>query len=428
MSTHQKLTLKNGARLILVPYDATNAATVLVYFRVGSRYETVTLNGASHYIEHLMFKGTRRRPNTTMISRELDSVGAEYNAFTGKDHTGYYIKIRGDRLELACDMLSDMLFHSIFAPVETDRERKVIIEEIHMYEDNPMMFVEELFEQNLYDGSTLGWRISGTRQTMEGIKRQEMIRYRDRHYRPSEMIVVVAGQVPEDAVELIERTFGEVPEPKGAKPKPFAPFRVSSAKFNKPRLKLHFKETEQVQLALGFPALGHGNPRLPAQLLLSVILGGNMSSRLFIQVRERRGLCYFIRASSNPYEDVGNFLIQSGLARDRLPEALRTIMAELGKIRTSGVTEKELDRAKEYLRGKITLGLEESNELADWYGRQELFLRKMETPEEKFARISAVTRQEVGALARELFANSRLRPALIGPFKDEKPFIKHLRI
>lgn len=425
---HQKFTLKNGARLILVPYDATNAATVLVFFRIGSRYETPALNGASHFIEHLMFKGTRRRPNTTIISRELDSVGAEYNAFTSKDHTGYYIKIRADRLDLACDMLGDMLFHSLFVPVETDRERKVIVEEIHMYEDNPMMFVEELFEQNLYDGSSLGWRISGTRQTVEAIKRQEMIRYRDRHYRPSEMVIAIAGQVPENVVALVERTFGTVTEPKSARPKPFAPFRVSSTKFTKPRLKVHFKETEQVQLALGFPAFGHGHQRLPAQTLLSVILGGNMSSRLFIQLRERRGLCYFVRASGNPYEDVGNFLIQSGLSRDRLPEALRTLIAELRKIRTSGVTDKELDRAKEYLRGKITLGLEESNELADWYGRQELFLRKMETPEEKMNRIAAVTRAEVGQLAREIFQTSRLRAALIGPFKDEKPFIKLLHI
>lgn len=424
----QKITLKNGARLILVPYDATNAATVQVFFHVGSRHETKTLNGASHYIEHLMFKGTKRRPNTTMISRELDSVGAEYNAFTSKDHTGYYIKIRGDKLPLACDMLSDMLFHSLFAPVEFDRERKVIIEEIHMYEDNPMMFVEELLEQNLFEGSTLGWRISGTKETMEGIKREEMIRYRDRYYRPSEMIIALAGQIPPHAASIVENTFGAVSEPRGGRPQPFTPFRTKTASSKKSRLHVHFKETEQVQLALGFPALGHGAPNLPAQTLLSVILGGNMSSRLFIQVRERRGLCYFIRSSSNPYEDVGNFMIQSGLARDRLPEAFRAISAELRKIRQDGATARELASAKEYLRGKVMLSLEESNELADWYARQELFLRKMETPEEKLAKIAAVTREDVGRLAKDIFRNDRLRAALIGPFKEDKTLNNLLRI
>lgn len=420
-SPFQKIILSNGARVVFVPNEATAAATLLVFFHVGSRFETPDLNGASHYIEHLMFKGTKRRPNTTMISRELDSVGAEYNAFTGKDYTGYYIKIRADRLDLAADMISDMCFKSIFAPVEVDRERKVIIEEIHMYEDNPMMFVEELYEQNLYDGSSLGWRISGTRQNMEQIKRDRMIAYRDLYYRPSNMVIAVAGKLDGNAEKLIRKTFGIISEPKRRPAPDFKKFVVGK-QYTKPRLTVHFKETEQVQLALGFPSYGYGHPRMAAQTLLAVILGGNMSSRLFINVRERRGLCYFVKASTSTYEDVGNFMIQSGIAKDRLHEAIKVILGELAQVRRDGVTAKELHRAKEYLKGKVTLSLEESNELADWYGRQELFLKKMETPEQKLKRIDAVTVAAVNAAARDIFRENRLRGALIGPFKDEKEF------
>ncbi len=424
----KKLKLKNGTKVLLVPMDSTKAITLLVLFPVGSRHEHSKINGSSHYIEHMMFKGTKKRPTTLDISKELDSVGAEYNAFTGKDHTGYYIKTTSEHADLAVDMLSDMLFNSKFEEVEMERERKVIIEEIHMYEDNPMMFVEELMEQLLFEGNSLGWRISGAREDMEKMKREDVMAYHGAHYRPSKMLVVAAGSLPKNMSAILEKKFGAIREPRTALPKPFAKFVLDGKKFSEPKLKLQFKETEQVQLSVGFPAFGLLDKRMPVLQLLGVILGGTMSSRLFVEVRERRGLCYFVRAGINPYQDTGAFTIQSGLTLGRIEEAIKVIMGELSKVCKNGVTKEELSRAKENIRGKIFLALEGSDEQADFYGKQELFRKKIMTPEEKLALFDKVKLGDMQKLAKEIFCTERIRAAMIGPLKDEKPLLQLFNI
>lgn len=411
-----------------MPMDSTKAVTLLVLFPVGSRNEHSKINGSSHYIEHMMFKGTRKRPTTLDISRELDGVGAEYNAFTGKDHTGYYIKTSAEHADLAMDMLSDMLFNSKFEETEMERERKVIIEEIHMYEDNPMMFVEELMEQLLFAGNTLGWRISGTRTDMETMTREDVMAHHDLHYRPSKMLVVAAGSLPKNTLKILEQKFGAIKEPKTALPKPFAKFVLNEKDFTGAKLKLQFKETEQVQLSLGFPAFGIEDKRMPALTLLGAILGGTMSSRLFVEVRERRGLCYFIKAGTNPYQDTGAFVIQSGLTLGRIEEAITVIMGELSKVKKSGVTKEELARAKENIRGKIVLALEGSDEQADFYGKQELFRNKFLTPEEKLALFDKVKLADIQKIAKEIFKTERIRAAMIGPLKDEAALLKLFKI
>lgn len=423
----QSYTLKNGSRVVLVPLEGTRALTVLVLLPVGSRHESRKMNGGSHFLEHMMFKGTERRPNTQIISRTLDAIGAEYNAFTGKDHTGYYIKAGAEHAPLLVDMLADMLYHSVFDPKEFERERTVIIEEIHMYEDNPIMFVEELFEQELFAGNTLGWRISGAREDIERMKLADVVAYRKRHYRPTGLVIALAGKLPEDARGLIHTHFGAAREPRSARPDGITAFRTASMPKG-PRVVHRYKETEQVQCMVGFPGYGHGHPTLAAQSVLATLLGGNMSSRLFIQVRERRGLAYMVRAGVSPYQDVGAFTVQAGLRKERFEEALDVIMAELRKVKDKPVGAEELRRAKEYIKGKITLGLEESNEVADFYARQELFLGKMETPEEKIAKIMAVTPAAVQAAARDIFRAERLRMAVIGPFEDAAPLAKRLRV
>ena len=419
--------LKNGSRIVLVPMQETKAFTVQVLLPVGSRHESRVMNGGSHFLEHMMFKGTKRRPNTQIISRALDAIGAEYNAFTGKDHTGYYIKAAAEHAELLLDMLSDMLYHSIFDPKEFERERTVIIEEIHMYEDNPMMFVDELFEQELFRGNTLGWRISGAREDIEKMKLADVATYRKKHYRPSGLVIALAGKIPENARDLVSRYFDATKEPSITKPKPFATFHAASMSKG-PKAVHHYKETEQVQCMLGFPGYGYGDKRLAAQSVLSVILGGNMSSRLFTQVRERRGLAYMVRAGVSPYQDIGALAVQAGLRKDKVDEALKIILSELKKTKDVVVGAAELRRAKEYIKGKITLGLEESNEVADFYGRQELFQKKMESPEEKIAKIMAVTAKDVQTAARDIFRVERLRLAVIGPFEDAARFQKLLRV
>ncbi len=414
------ISLKNGARLFLVPFAGTEAATLLVLFKVGSRYETPELNGASHFIEHLMFKGTKRRPNTLALTRALDAVGAEYNAFTGKDYTGYYVKIDAAHLPLAADLLHDMLFHSLYAPAEMDRERTVIMEEINMYRDNPIMRVDDLLEGAMFKGSTLGWEIAGSHETMRAMRRDEIIAYRDRHYVPSRMVVAVAGKVPRDARALIEKTFGQV-KPGDGRPEPFAPF-PGRAPEAEPRFNVEFKDVKQVQLALGFPSYGVADKRNPAAALLAAILGGTMSSRLFISVRERKGLAYSVRASNGTYEDVGTFVVQAGLDKTRLAEAMKTIRAELKAIRTKGVTPKELREAKENARGRLMLKLEDSSDRADWYARQELFLDKAETPEGRLHEIERATAAQVRAAAKDILNERNMTVAAIGPFRDVAEF------
>lgn len=424
----KKIKLKNGTKVLLVPMDSTKAVTLLVLFPVGSRNEHSKINGSSHYIEHMMFKGTKKRPTTLDISRELDGVGAEYNAFTSKDHTGYYIKTSSEHADLAMDMLSDMLFNSKFDEVEMDRERKVIIEEIHMYEDNPMMFVEELMEQLLFEGNSLGWRISGARADMETMSRVDVMVHHGMHYRPSKMLVVAAGHLPKNMLKVLEQKFGVIKEPRAALPKPFSKFVLNEKDFTAAKLKLQFKKTEQVQLSVGFPAFGIEDKRMPALTLLGAILGGTMSSRLFVEVRERRGLCYFVKAGTNPYQDTGAFVIQSGLTLGRIEEAITVIMGELAKVKKNGVTKEELSRAKENIRGKIVLALEGSDEQADFYGKQELFRNKFLTPEEKLALFDKVKLADIQKIAKEIFRTERIRAAMIGPLKDEAALLKLFKI
>lgn len=417
-STFKRTKLANGIMLVTVPMKETASATLLVFYPVGSRYEPPELAGGSHFVEHLMFKGTKRRPDTTHISRELDSVGSEYNAFTGKDHTGYYVKVASRHLPMACDMLADMLSESLFDATEMEREKGVIIEEIRMYEDNPMMQLDDVFEEALYPGSTLGRNIAGSVESMVAMKREDVIRYRDMFYRPGNATVVVAGKLSADLMKVVKRTFGAIKDTKAPKPKGFGKFSVTPALEKGPETTLKYKDTEQAHLAIGYPAYGYGDKRLPALNLLAIILGGNMSSRLFIQVRERRGLCYYIRAGLARYQDVGAFMVSSGLKKDKIDEGVKAILAELAAMRDKGVTAEELARAKEFLKGKTVLSLEETSEVADWYGRQQLFLGKMETPAEKMRKIDAVKVAEVNKVAKDLFRHPRLRLAVIGPYKE----------
>src|SRR3989344_3205257 len=414
----KKEKLKNGIRLVAIPAPATKAATILILYRVGSRYEPQKLAGVSHYIEHMMFKGTKKRPNTLDISRELDQVGAEYNAFTGKDLTGYWIKVAGDDFSLALDIVSDMLQNSKFDKTEFGRELKVILEEIHMYRDNPMMHIEDLFEDALFADSTLGRNIAGTDETMKGIPHEGMLGYVKEYYRPSRIVVAVAGALPKDYKSQVEKMLGGIKE-QNIKATEFKKWQPHD---HKKRFVVEYKETEQVQVALGFEGISYFDPAREALKILAVILGGTMSSRLFIQVRERRGLAYMVRANTECFEDTGIFAVRAGLNSARVAEALTVIRKELEKVAKEGITAKELKFAKENLRGKLALSLEESSELASYFGNQELFTGEISTPEEKLKRIEKVTLADVRAVAKRVIKFDKLHAAMIGPFKDESVF------
>ncbi|USN53218.1 MAG: insulinase family protein [Candidatus Nomurabacteria bacterium] len=415
---YQTSVLKNGMRVLKVPLHETKAVTVLVLTKVGSRHESKPVNGISHFVEHLMFKGTKRRPSTLSISRLLDGVGAEYNAFTGKDHTGYYIKINSEHLHLALDVIADMLANSKFDAKEIDRERTVIIEEISMYEDNPLMYLEDIFEETMYAGSTLGQLIAGPRSVIRNVTRDTILKFYKTHYFPSNMMVVVSGRYNEETIDEQLAKLFTVPATK-QKELTFKPFRYTGTK---PRVRVMYKETEQAQIGIGYPAASYFDKSLPALSLLTSILGGNMSSRLFIQIRERRGLAYAIRCTPTVYEDTGNLYIQAGVAKERTEEAIKAILVELEKIRKQGITEAELKRAKEFIKGKLVLELEDSDHIGAWFGKQWLLTKKIETPAEKMAKIQRVTREEVNALARKIINPQKMNLAIIGPYKDAKRF------
>lgn len=419
---HQNFTLKNGMRVHLVPVTGTQAVTVLVLTKVGSRYETPSLSGASHFIEHLMFKGTKRRPTTLDISRALDSVGAQYNAYTNKHETGYYIKIDAKHTNLAVDMLHDMVFHSKFDQKELDRERGVIIEEINMYQDSPMRHVEDLLEEVVFEGNTLGWEIAGSHKTMKEMKREEIIAFRDSHYIPSRMVVSVAGNIPKDIRKTLEKTFGSVKATKAEHPS-FEPFVRSSSK---KKVNVQFKKTEQIHLMFGFPSFGIGDDRNEALTILSCILGGTMSSRLFISVRERKGLAYMVRSSNMAYDDAGVFSVQAGLDKSRVPLAYKTIMQELRKIKRDGVTAKEVKEAIDHICGSMLLAMESSSFQAEWYGDDELFLNKVRTPEQFMAKLAKITAADVKKIANEVINEKHMKMAVIGPYKNEEAFLKSI--
>ncbi|MBI4092550.1 MAG: insulinase family protein [Candidatus Kerfeldbacteria bacterium] len=415
----KKLTLKNGTRVLFAPVEGTKAVTVLILFPVGSRHESRQLNGSSHFLEHLFFKGTANRPSTLEISKELDGVGAEYNAFTGKDYTGYYVKVSADKLGLALEVLSDMLYNSLFDPAEIERERGVIVEEINMYEDNPMMLLDELFEQLVFNGNSLARRIAGPRSVIRKVRREQLMAYKAKYYTPHNLLLTIAGKFAErEATSLVKKNFDGVRGPRRSSR--FVPFHP---KQRRPAVEVKFRETEQVQIGLGFPAFGYRDRRLPALTLLSTILGGTMSSRLFINIRERLGLAYFIRSEASIYQDTGTFLVRAGLDKRRLRQALEKIWEELQIVRREGVTDEELSRSREYIKGKIILNLEDSEHIADWVGKQMLLEQKVETPEQKIKKLFSVTAGQVRQVARDVIHKRRLNLALIGPYRQPKDFV-----
>jgi len=410
-------------RVHLLPINSTKAVTVLVLTKVGSRYENNKVRGGSHFIEHLMFKGTKRRPTTLDISKTLDQYGAEFNAYTGKDMTGYYIKIAGDKTPIAIDLLHDMIFNSKYDQKEITREKGVIVEEIKMYEENPIMHVSDLIEQAIFEGNSLGLEIAGTADSVKAMKRQDLINYRDKYYVPSEMVVIVSGNIPKNTITLLNKTFGSIKQKE--KPPEFNHYHNPVRPI---RIKRQFKDLKQIQVALGFETPGRSNDDMPAIRLLAGILGGAMSSRLFIEVRERRGLCYSIRASVDNYEDVGVFLIRAGLDAERLTEAMKVIFGELKKIKKNGVTEKELRYIKDNIAGSLKLSLEDSSNYAEFFGRQELYLSKAETPEERLLEIEKVTCVDIKRVANLILDLEKFAIAVVGPYKNDAALLKHLPV
>ncbi|PIY93243.1 MAG: hypothetical protein COY69_02665 [Candidatus Magasanikbacteria bacterium CG_4_10_14_0_8_um_filter_32_14] len=409
---YEYLELKNKAKVYFVPLQDTKSLTTLVMYPVGSRFEADKMAGVSHYVEHLMFKGTKKRPNTLVLTREIDRLGAHYNAFTGKEYTGYYIKADAKYSEVSMDILSDMLFNSKFDEKEMEREKGPIIEEIRMYKDNPLMNIDNIFEDLMFGGCPLGRDIAGTEVHVRSYKRPDVIKYRDTYYSPDNMTIVVAGAIDEKIKKEVEKYFG-AGKNSGAKKRDYKPACFGHAEKNK-RITVEKKETDQVQIMLGFPGLNHEDNRNYAESVMNTILGGSMSSRLFIQIRERRGLAYMIRSGAGNFRDTGYFYVRAGLEAKNINKAIGVIKKEIEKICEKGVSKKELEDAKTHIRGSQTLSLEDSASQADYYAEEALFSKKIETPEERLQKIEKVTNEDIIKLAKQIFKWNQMRVAIIG--------------
>ncbi len=410
--------LDNGAEVCLVPLKDAQSTTVLIMYPVGSRYETFKLNGVSHYIEHLFFKGTKKRPTTLKLTGEIDRLGAEYNAFTSKEYTGYYIKSAGKYVATSLDILSDMLFNSLFDAREMEREKKVIAEEIKMYNDNPLMHIDSVFESSLYKDSPLAWDIAGTVKHVLAYKRDDVLKYRDTYYDPGAMKIVIAGAMGPDIRQLVETYFG-IPATKKKLKNVFKPVAYGSTK-REDRLIIDHKSTDQVQMMLGFPSFSHTDARIHPQTVMNTILGGSMSSRLFIQIRERRGLAYMVRSGADQFRDTGYTFIRAGLEASNINKALTVIESEIEKIVEKGVTKKELEDAKTHIRGSFTLSLEDSSMQANYYAREMVFFPEVQTPDQVLSKIDEVTHEDIKSVARKLFNWKQARLAIIGNIDESK--------
>lgn len=419
MRIKKRFTLKNGLPVVVADLGSTEAVTVLLLAHTGSRQEKKREVGLSHFLEHMLFKGTNTWPNSHSLTHFIDSLGADYNAYTGKEVTGYYIKAAAEHLPKMLKLLAEMAWQSLLDKNDMIREKEVIVQEINMYEDNPLMYVEDLLEGVMFKGSNLGRVISGTRQSVRALTKSRVINYWRRFYHPKNMLLVIAGKTSANLLEAIKKNF-EVKIKIGQLPK------FKSVATNSHQVALKYKKTEQAQLALGVPALPLRHKDEIILEVMSVILGGNMSSRLFTRLREQEGLCYFIKSQVAAYEQAGALVIQAGLDKDQLAKAIRLIKEELETMTKQLVSGPELNKSRQYLRGKILLGLEDSAGVADWIGKQVMMERKLELPPQTISKINKVTAQDIRRLARAIFRPECYNLAIIGPFTNKQTIINYL--
>lgn len=415
---YKRTILPNGLRVITVPMPSFESATVLVMVGAGSRYETKQNNGISHFLEHMAFKGTQKRPSAIEISGLIDGIGGEFNAFTGKETTGYYVKSQSTHVELVIDLLSDMLQHSLLDPVEIDKEKGVIIEEINMYEDTPARKLGDIYEQLLYGDTPMGWDIAGTKDVIRSITREDFQKYMGSLYSPDNMTVVLAGGIDTEATEkLVEKYFGSMSRFETIKAEKVVESQT------KPAFLLKKKTTEQVHFGVGVRTIALDHPDRYLLDVLASIMGGGMSSRLFHEIRERRGLAYYVRAHSDNAVDSGTLVATAGVDPNRAEEAVKVMLEELDKIRKPGnITDEELKKAKEYMKGHFVLDLEDSRSVAAHFAQEEILEKHVDTPEEVIAKIDAVHLDQVQGVATKYLVNETLNMAIIGNFESGEKF------
>lgn len=437
---HDVKVLKNGLRLITVPTRGTETATILVMIGTGSKYENRKNNGISHFLEHMFFKGTKKRPNCLAITAELDGMGAEFNAFTGKEYTGYWVKSDAKKINLAMDIVSDMLLYAKIDAREIEREKGVIVEELNMYLDNPMYHIEDVFEQCLYDDTPAGWDTIGTRENILNFKRSDFLEYINSQYNPNNTTVCLVGNIKNSHIEMVKKYFSNQDFAKRGKN--FQEKEMVQEQQTKPKSIIKFKKTDQAHLSLGVRTYDYSNEEKTIVKMIGIILGGSMSSRLFINLRERNGLAYYVRANSEVYSDCGYLTTQAGVPVDKIDKAIKIILSEYRRLKTELVDAKELQRTKDLLNGRTAIQMEATDNLANFYSRQAVMtdtVKRMKeekpfgdkkdlvSPKEYLGEIDHIQAGDIKRVAKKIFQNAGLNLAIIGPYKDKNKFSSLLK-
>lgn len=418
----QKTTLDNGLRILTQTMPHTHSVSVLFLVGVGSRYETDSEGGAAHFIEHMVFKGTKKRPTARAIAEAIEGVGGVFGAGTGRETTVFWAKVATPHLLIALDVLVDMLRNAHFDAKELEKEAQVIVEEINLSFDSPSELVHLLAYEQLWPNHPLGRDIAGTRESVAALRRHVLLNYLARHYAPNRTVISLAGNLEhEESVARLAEHLGDWC------PTTAVAFQPSPDSFIEPRLNVHFRETEQAHIHISVPGLSLSHPDRFALRLLNVVLGEGMSSRLFQEIRERLGLAYSVDAFAEMFLDTGVAGMYAGVSPNQAENAVGALLAEWDRLRQEPVSESELHKAKEYLKGRMLLSLEDSAAYASWWGRQEVHNRPLEDPDEVVARLDAVGPQDIQVLAQRLFREQKLNLVVVGPFRERSSFLSALR-
>lgn len=419
---HHIHTLTNGMRIVLAPMRGTPTASVIVMSGTGSRYESESENGLAHFLEHMFFKGTAKRPSARIISEELDGLGSQYNAFTSKDRTAYWAKVSGAYIDDAIDVVTDLYLNSTLPKKEIEKERGAVIQEIDMYEDMPMRTIDNVFDALIFGADhALGRTILGPKENIHRFTRAEFAAYRARNYGPGNTVVCVAGNFDEKKVlTKLTKLFKGLP--KTPSPTPLAADLTSVSSC----VGIKLKKTDQTQLMIGVPAYPYLHKDEYALTVLAAILGSGMSSRLFTEVREKRGLAYSVHAWTEKYPDVGYFAVQAGVEHEKLEKAVSIIVAEFKKVARTAVGIKELTKVKAHLAGTLTLAFESSDAIAEHAASTLLHLGRIRTLEETLRGIRAVTGKDVQRVAKDILRTERLVLAVIGPHEGKEESLRSL--
>jgi predicted Zn-dependent peptidase len=420
---YKRTILGNGLRIITVPSDTSKTVTVLALIGTGSKYEKKEVSGISHFLEHLLFKGTRKFPTEMDVFGVMDEIGGSFNAFTGPDYTGYYAKVQTEKFEVAMDWVSDMYLNATLPEAEIEKERGTIIEELNMYYDHPMRYIGTLWNELLYGDQPAGWDIGGTKETVLKISREELVAYRQSQYVASNTIVCISGNFNgQNAEDLAGKYFGPI-----SSSKPFSKPLVWE-KQEKPEILVYKKDTKQTQVGIGVRSYNCSYPKRYALEILSIILGGMSTSRLMEEVRIKRGLAYSVQADNLVDPDVGSLMATANLDSSRLEEGIKVILQEFKKISVQEVSASELKKAKDNYIGRSAIALESSHAQASFYAEQDLMENMILTPEDIFAKINEVTAGEILNVAQEIFRPERLNLALIGPYDKKEKFQDILKL